>query len=990
MADWNYDGVLDAVVLRNDGKLLFRAGSNGGSFEAPVVVNPDSADAIRDVTLASLNGFKFLVAIKAETNSVAFYTIISGPFVQVAEPVVPGILPSRLLFGDVDGDMLEDLVVTSAASGKVFVYLQRPSEDISVRPPNYQIDVGNGISDVALVDVNGDGLSEIVVTDQVSGDVRVLLNSADTPFASQLRFRAGVGLASVAQVADSVQVQSRDLSIGVVAGLFNDDAIPDLAVLNQSVNRVDILLGDGHGGVFNPTATTALLTGPDPVDLVTADFNNDGHADLAVLNQGSADLSIFLNDGHGGFTESTTTDSAGRMRRISAGNLPSGLTVGDINADGELDLLLGNEQGDVLTILGNGDGTFRPYQRIDRRVGLAITGLDSDAGPEFAVFDQSLDRVTYQSNESGSSFEQGREDGLLAPNAVEFADLNSDGIDDLIVSNGGSNEVLVYLGLAGDQFDLGHRFFVGTDPEAITISDLNGDGIADLVVANFGSNDLSLLFGQGRGDDWTLLAGPRLRAGGGPIATAVADLNADGTVDILVANHDSDDVYLLVGSGQGFFNDKQPVISRTGSVPVQVFVGNFDGDSDLEVVTVNAGSHDLTVISGLGQSELIGARTVRLSATDPVAAIAQDFNRDGLSDLIVAHQSGQFTLWLGGSNVVQAINAQDAGHLTNISELVLGQVTANSVEVYFTSSGNTTATLATFAFNFNSAPPTSFDFFSSFTPLPAAVSTFSSPVFSVNTVTSSGNELVDIASLDRSGSLTLLPIALFNSESGVTMAEFSSASGSQLEVIATLVLGFREALTDGTSPEETDSDELAVADKCEPASARDLLVTGATETPIQQHLQDRTNPETATEILFSSPLDLFDVSHPVATTQKTGERGGVSPPVLRRTTGRLTLNGTHLNQPERASVRFGERTIDKPDASAFRLIIAPIHESAVEHNQLDDRTDADSSPIHLCALVVCFAVVVPLTKDGRQVRQNLGRTRITPLSGEISNRKIPS
>ena len=970
VADWNADGVLDVVVLRNDGKLLYREGLAGGAFQAPVVINPAAADAVRDLTIVSLRGTPLLIGLNVQSNSVAVYENRDGRFLQLAEQImVAGILSSQILAGDLNGDGLMDVVITSAASGKVFVYLQRPHDEVSGRPPNYQIDVGNGISDVTLVDVNGDGLPEIVVTDQVSGDIRVLLNSDTAPFDSQLRFRAGSGLTSVVEVEGSLQLQSRDASVAVVAGLFNNDEFPDLAVLNQGANRIEILLGDRVGGFSNPTPATSLLTGLDPVALVTADFNGDGLGDLAVLNQGSNDLSIFLNGGDNGFTEQMTTDSRGRTSRSNAGNSPTGMSVGDINGDGQLDLLLGNQQGDVLTLLGNGDGMFRPYQRIDRHVGLAITGQDRDQGPRFAVVDQSLDRVTFQSSEAGVTFQQGREDGLLAPSAVEFADLNSDGIDDLIVSNGGSNQVIVYLGLSDDQFDLQARFhfFVGTDPQGITISDLNGDGILDLVVANQGSNDVSLLFGQGLGAEWTLVTGPRLRAGNGPVATVVADMNADGLVDILVANRESNDVDLLVSLGQGFFNDKQPALVQTGVAPTQLFVGHFDHSRSLDVVTVNAGSHDLTVISGLGHAGLVGVRTVRLNASDPVGAIAQDFNHDGLSDLLVAHQSGQFTLWLGGSNQVQVINTQGSGRVTNISDLVLGQVTANSVAVYFTSAGSNAATLATFALNFNSAPPTSFDAFTSFNPLPVAMPTSFNSVPSTNTFFTITNELLDRGVSDRAGSLTLLPLTLFNSEisnsefsgsgADVAVAEFSSASGSQLEIVATLVLGFRETSTEEIVQLETDTDEQALTDQYETATARDLLITGVMQTPAQQHLQVRTNQETAIEILFSSPLDLFDVSHPIPLQSTSGQ----------------TANGAHSTERAGAGRRFQMHSDRRQ---------APRRSQSNDSPPLLHQASAGPGPNHLCALAICFASVFPLSQEflrrqlfGNQCQKGLAHQR---------------
>src|SRR5262249_31004008 len=139
-----------------------------------------------------------------------------------------------------------------------------------------------------------------------------------------------------------------------------------------------------------------------------------------------------------------------------------------------------------------------------------------------------------------------RADGLLAPGAVQLADLNSDGVKDLIVANSGGNAILVYLGLSDGGFGppVGGTggVFVGTDPSGLRAAALGGDGEPDLVVANTGSNDVSVLLGQGSGSSWPLTPGPRIRTDTGPAAVAVGTLLNDGHPDLAVANRQANDV----------------------------------------------------------------------------------------------------------------------------------------------------------------------------------------------------------------------------------------------------------------------------------------------------------------------------------------------------------------------------------------------------------------------------------------------------------------
>src|SRR5439155_21904978 len=253
-------------------------------------------------------------------------------------------------------------------------------------------------------------------------------------------------------------------------------------------------------------------------------------------------------------------------------------------------------------------------------------------------------------------------DGLLAQGGVRPDDLNRDGLANLVVANSGATSVLVYLGTGNGQFGSAQTFFAGTNPAGITVADLNGDELPDLAVANEGSNDVTLLFGQAPsplplspegggvgGEGWTLTPGPRLRAGTGPVSTTVHDVTGDAIPDILVSNSQSNSVSLLPGVGNGFFNDRDAVQFATGLSPRQVLVGNFDLNPGLDLVSINAGSNDLTFFANPTFTTSVAGLRLDSGGELPLAAAAGDFNFDGISDLVVVNNGdGRMTLLLGG------------------------------------------------------------------------------------------------------------------------------------------------------------------------------------------------------------------------------------------------------------------------------------------------------------------------------------------------------
>jgi FG-GAP-like repeat/FG-GAP repeat len=331
----------------------------------------------------------------------------------------------------------------------------------------------------------------------------------------------------------------------VAVGDFNGDGKLDLVVPNVSATTVSILLGNGDGTFQTQSEYQA---GYAPIAVGVADLNGDGRLDLAVVNNGNdsnghpGTVTILLGNGDGSFTTG---------KAFNTGNGPNSVAVGDFNGDGRLDLALSNyniARGNSVTVLlGKGDGTFRKY-------------------------------VTYQ---TGS-----------APEYVATADLNGDGILDLVTANEVADTVSVLLGKGDGTFQPNVDYTVGKDPIALAIADLNRDGKPDLAVVDLGSDLISVLLGKG---DGTFGAHVDYATGSFPVSIAIADFNADNIQDLAVANqNNAGTVSILFGKGNGTFKTHKDF--SAGSQPQGIAVGDFNGDGRLDLAIVDVFSTEVGVL----------------------------------------------------------------------------------------------------------------------------------------------------------------------------------------------------------------------------------------------------------------------------------------------------------------------------------------------------------------------------------------------------------
>ena len=228
----------------------------------------------------------------------------------------------------------------------------------------------------------------------------------------------------------------------------------------------------------------------------------------STSNPESAPIADIVPD----YTSARTVDSNGNVTTVVLDK--AGQTVESLDAvagSGEITRNPNNLVGESLDARGN--ATMFSYDSL----GNLTRRVDNVAGSPSVTFPNAKRTV-------GDN-----------PLGVVLADLNGDGVLDLVTSNFSSNDVSILIGNGDGTFAGERRFSVGDSPSAVSAADLNGDGIVDVVTANVGSNDVSILLGNG---DGTFAGDQSYAVGVFPNGVSVADLNGDGILDVVTSNFD--------------------------------------------------------------------------------------------------------------------------------------------------------------------------------------------------------------------------------------------------------------------------------------------------------------------------------------------------------------------------------------------------------------------------------------------------------------------
>lgn len=183
---------------------------------------------------------------------------------------------------------------------------------------------------------------------------------------------------------------------------------------------------------------------------------------------------------------------------------------------------------------------------------------------------------------------------------------------------------------------------VGKSPGPIAIADINRDGKLDIIVGNMDDGTVSVLLGDGRGH-FTGAPGSPFRCNANPNDIAIADMNGDGNPDLVIANTQTPYITILLGDGRGGFRPSahSPYATKSYPHPHGVVVGDFMGDGKPAVVTDSWGHDQILLIPTDGRGNLV--LPGKLFAADlhtDSGVRAGDFNKDGHLDIVTVNQSG--------------------------------------------------------------------------------------------------------------------------------------------------------------------------------------------------------------------------------------------------------------------------------------------------------------------------------------------------------------
>jgi len=620
VSDFNNDGYLDLVGGGGGGVYYFLQGDGEGGFGIPIPSSTPYGFHSMAVADFDEDGFFDIIGPFGIMSSARVAILFGDGQGMFGDPIefYVGYQPHGVTVGDYDSDGHMDAAITN--SGEYW----GPPDTVSIVfgdgqggfSEDIEYDVGDVPYEIVSADFNDDGALDLAVANYNSSYVSVLLNDGLGGFDEHLPHPI-----------------DGDGADNIAAGDYNGDGIMDLAVAaTYSHYDVQVLLGYGDGTFL----AWDYIGNKHIRDLAQADFDGDGILDLVSGNSQSNCLALLTGDGSGAFGHAEEYEGPGEVDQI---------VTGDFNEDGHQDLAaIQDEQ--VSLYLGDGRGRFsEPAIFLD---GLGSDSLvagdwNSDGHLDLAVVRNIYLTILLGDGQGGFGEAMDYDLGSMYHygNCVDSADFNEDGDLDLVVlSSGWSGSYHIFLGDGYGNFPDRIDYEVGDWPESILPGDFDEDGHTDLAVSH-DLDDVLIISGDGQGGFVDLTSYPSE----GNLFIA-EDIDLDGHLDLLLTGIDDPDydLYFLILKGNGDGTFEAPAMyfgAGTG-----LTVNDFNEDGLPDVLGIDWYTFHLFLSYGDGFGGF-ARHADYMAAGSPLCATSADFNEDGHADVAVGNDIESITIFLG-------------------------------------------------------------------------------------------------------------------------------------------------------------------------------------------------------------------------------------------------------------------------------------------------------------------------------------------------------
>jgi hypothetical protein len=613
--DFNRDGIPDLAVANADGdSISVLLGKGDGTFSRTDVAaagqNP------RGITTADINndGKPDLIYSGYASGTVQVLTGNgSGGFSKGATYISPALHPQGLATADFDHDGRLDVAVACVSATGLRILYGNGGTSFTAR--TIAGDANLNVLDIG--DFNGDGWMDVAAASTQGSTVAIYLGGS-----------SGLAHAQTAIVGASPR--------GLLAADLNDDGIPDIVTANRGSSTVSVLPGDrAHRGAF--LAHVEIAAGLGSRDAVVADFDADGHLDIATGNENAPSVTVLTN-------QTPLADAAFAFHRsaVADATLVSPITKipqpADFNRDGRPDLAVAGPDSDAIVILLTGKPAVSlPLAGILND--FTVADINGDGNPDIAFATQGPDAVgAYLGNGHGAF---ARTATTAAPRIVALAagDMNRDGRVDLVSLgfDDATTSWVLQVNLARADGALAPPTSTVLLPRfarSLALADLNRDGRLDVaaMLSGLGTSEPSEVRAWSGNGSGGLIPAAGATQFLNPIGVdfELADVNHDGVIDIVAA--DGEKMAVSLGSGSSFSAPVETAVSTDGSLLGDVSLGDLNDDGQVDAAfqsgDVMFGNGDGTFVFGGRFDYGIGAFRVA------------EFTGDGLPDIIGSAATG--------------------------------------------------------------------------------------------------------------------------------------------------------------------------------------------------------------------------------------------------------------------------------------------------------------------------------------------------------------